>query len=123
MQSYLAISSYEVLSENRGNAVKTFISGLDYLAIIDDKQLTESIYKIFLQYFDIIISQKNAELVRELLSELLQKGFKNEYEFFEPYQIAANYWLKEKDRELVLDTLNPEVREIVEEIINKAGHI
>jgi len=62
MQSYLAISSDEVLNENRGNAVKTFNRGLDYLAMIDDKQLTESINKIFLQYFDKIISQKNAEL-------------------------------------------------------------
>ncbi len=107
------------MSENRGNAVKTFNRGLDNLEMIDNKQLTESIYKIFLQYFEIIISQKNAELVIELLSKLSQKGLKEQYEFLDPYRIAANYWLEEKDRELVLDTLNPEVREIVQKIIKK----
>ena len=119
LQSYLVISSDEVLSENRGNAVKTFNRGLEYLEMVYSEKLSESINKFLIQYFDIIISQKNSELVNELLSKLLQKGLKNEYEFLEPYRIAAEYWLKDKDRELVLDILNPEVREIVQKIIEK----
>ncbi len=119
MLSNIAISANEFLNENIGNSLKTFKQGLDYLEMAENKQISDMIKNILILYFDTIISPKNAKLVNEFLSEILQKGFKNQYEFLESYRIATEYWLKEKDKELVLDSLNPEVREIVEKIINK----
>lgn len=51
--------------------------------------------------------------------ERLREGGLDEYaELLEPFRIAVEYWQRDRDAE-VLDRLNPEVRELVEDVIER----
>jgi DNA-binding MarR family transcriptional regulator len=61
---------------------------------------------------------ETAPLLAELLDVLRERGLDRFVGELEPFARAAEYWQKGDDAE-VLDRLNPEVREIVEEIIRR----
>jgi len=57
-------------------------------------------------------------LCSQFFEVMRERGMERELGVLEPFAKAVEYWQKDKDAE-VLDRLNPEVREIIEEIIRK----
>ena len=65
-------------------------------------------------------TEDQAELCTELLDAMRERGMERELGLLEPFAKAVEYWQKGRDAE-VLDRLNPEMREIVEQIIRGEG--
>lgn len=69
-------------------------------------------------FFEHLATYGTATLYAEFLDAIRARGMDRELPLLEPFVKAAEYWQKGRDAE-VLDRLNPEVREIVEEIIRR----
>jgi tetratricopeptide (TPR) repeat protein len=63
--------------------------------------------------------KENTPFFDEILGILKKKKLQEEIGLLQPYAIACEYWQKDEDAE-VLEKLNPELREMVETIINKS---
>ena len=74
----------------------------------------------FTWFFRVAAREQSAALCAELLDAMRERGMERELAFLEPFAKAVEYWQKGKDAE-VLDRLNPEMREIVEQIIRGEG--
>lgn len=119
VRAYLAVSCRNVLGTNAGVAKETFASALKYLLRVKQEELRKITGEVLIDYFRKIVSEKRFGIVKELLSMAQEKGLKDEVALLQPFVTANLYWEKGRDAE-VLDRLNPEVREIVEEIIKRA---
>jgi tetratricopeptide (TPR) repeat protein len=64
-------------------------------------------------------SKEKMNLFNEIIEILKKKKLDTEIALFQPYSIACEYWQKNGDSE-ILERLNPELREMVEAIINQS---
>ena len=67
-----------------------------------------------------VLSRQRVQFYEGILVLLHERGLKDEAELLTPFTIAAEYWENGDDAE-VLDRLNPEVRKLVEQIIEAAA--
>ncbi|HEX9655171.1 MAG TPA: hypothetical protein VGA99_15800, partial [bacterium] len=113
------ISSERIVNSNFGEGKAAFSFALESMSKVNNKQFAEDIAQIFVLYFSKVVSEQRVDVVKELFAMMVEKGLIAEQVFIDPFRIALTYWEKGKDAE-VLDRLNPEVREIVEQIIRNA---
>ena len=71
------------------------------------------------EFFGNFVSKQHAGLFFDFYDILKEKTLEEEVRLLSPFAIACEYWEKNEDAE-VLDRLNPEWREVVEDIIKKS---
>ncbi len=99
-------------AENLGDARELFTDALDYLP----KAHIKSSRKALVRFFSAVLTERTAPFCAQLFDAMREQNMENELNLLAAFVTATDYWLKGKDEE-VLDRLNPEVREIVEDII------
>jgi tetratricopeptide (TPR) repeat protein len=115
VQALLDSTLEHMTLKNIGEVHGLFEKALALKSQLDEKNWNERLLKFFKDF----ISKENTIYFYELYNILNEKSFEEEVELLSPFAIASEYWQKNEDAE-VLDRLNPEVREIVEEIIKKS---
>jgi tetratricopeptide (TPR) repeat protein len=98
--------------ENRGHARRQFDDALDYIP----RAKSELVRTELVNFFRGMAKEKTAGLCGEFLDAMRQRDLKDEVDTLEPFAIAVRYWQEGKNEE-VLDRLNPELRELVAEIV------
>ncbi len=103
-----------IKAENIGQARNMFSLALDQLPRArEDLALHE-----FFTFFKNVLIEQTAGICAELFSLMQKRNLEKLLGVLEPVGKAVEYWQKDKQaRDEVLDRLNPEVREVVEAII------
>ena len=104
--------------DNRGDAGRAFSSVIEWL----HRAAIERRLRALVIFFRDALQEKTAELCKALLDDLAAGGFTEEVELLAPFREAVDYWTSGRNAE-ILDRLNPELRKLVEAIINEAGDI
>lgn len=94
---------------------RLFSEALDHVTLASD----ELVWREIARYFMATVSEATAALCEELFEMIRQRAMEQELDLLEPFVVAVEFWRRDRDPE-VLDRLNPEVREIVEEIVENA---
>ena len=105
----------EIKEKNMGSVKKTFIKYLSYKKYIAKEKWSEYLIDLFGSF----LGRENIEIYFELERILRKQGNEDDLKLLFPIAKAFEYWSKNEDAE-VLDRLNPEVREVVEDILKKA---
>lgn len=108
--AYLAQVSLN--DENYGDTKEIFDEIIEYIPQIR----IDLVQRVLVLFFTDSLDKNTADVCSELLLKIQKKSFFNEEEFLLPFQYAIDYWLNNNNEE-ILDRLNPELREIVEQII------
>jgi hypothetical protein len=85
--------------------------GPDLLGPDERREVVVSLAKEFLE-------ETTADFFWQVLADLREQGLGEDAEALAPIEAAVEYWQREGD-EAVLERLNPEVREITEEIVRR----
>ena len=107
-----------IAEDNRGDASRAFSSVLEWL----HRAAIERRHRALAFFFRDALQENTAELCKALLDDLAAGGFTEEVELLAPFREAVDYWTAGRNAE-ILDRLNPELRKLVEAIINEAGVI
>jgi len=105
-----------IRNRNMGLAIKLYGAILDQQKLLGKEEYSE----IVVNLFESIVNEQNMEICEQLFNMIKERNLMDIYELLTPYAKAVEFW-KEKDenkRAEILDTLNPELRQIVEEIIH-----
>ena len=115
---YLSLLVQQI-KESNYSAIKQSISKIiENLKQIKEKELIREVVENLIKMIRIVLSPQKKDMMRQLF-DLMQENTSSELsEIMEPYRIANDYWLNDNDQE-ILDQLNPEMREIVEQIIEQ----
>jgi hypothetical protein len=97
---------------NFGNARNFFHDALDRMPNVEQSVATRELTDFFRRS----AREKTAGLCAGFLDEMRDRRLEHEVGVLEPFARAVEYWQSDEDAE-VLDRLNPEVREVVEQII------
>ena len=116
LKTLLKVSENALKDNNVGNSKSNFEEALECMNNIEEEGTRMDAYRFFTNYFRGISIKSNSREIIELISILEKRKLRDIKEILEPFNIAATYWIKKNDPE-ILDRLNPEVREIVEKII------
>jgi tetratricopeptide (TPR) repeat protein len=116
LHAVLDLTAKYIAQNDTGQAIGRFREVLEYKSQLEEKAWRERL----LLFFDKVVSERNVPVFFELYDSLIEKSLEEEIELLRPFAIACEYWRKNEDAE-VLDRLNPEVREVVEDIIRKSG--
>lgn len=111
IQIALIASMVAVYSDDRGRAREHFIKILE-----SSGACREFAREAILLFFRKIAEERTAEQLAIFLDMMRERSMADELEMLMPFAKAVEYWQKGKDEE-VLDRLNPEIREMVEKII------
>ncbi|MDY6989903.1 MAG: hypothetical protein SWQ30_17815, partial [Thermodesulfobacteriota bacterium] len=107
-----------VKTDNRGQARELFKSALDKLPLAREDVAVEELSS----FFRSVSREETASICGDMFALMEEQELDQAVGVLEPFRIAIAYWQAgKKDREEVLDRLNPEVREIVEAIIQGKG--
>lgn len=98
--------------KNFGKAKQLFKQTLQLKSQVYDKLW----HQLLVEFFSNFIAKYHSEFFFELYELLKKNSLQEEAELLKPMAIVCDYWQKEEDAE-VLDRLNPELRELVEDII------
>jgi tetratricopeptide (TPR) repeat protein len=105
---------FAVQADNRGQARALFETVLQKLPLAREDLATKEL----VSFFGNVLREKTASICGDMFALMEEQKLDQAVGVLEPFRIAITYWQAEKkDREEVLDRLNPEVREIVEAII------
>jgi hypothetical protein len=85
--------------------------GPDLFGPDERREVVVSLAKEFLE-------ETTADFFWQVLADLREQGLGEDAEALAPIEAAVEYWQREGD-EAVLERLNPEVREITEEIVRR----
>jgi len=105
-----------IRNRNMGLAIKLYGAILDQQKLLGKEEYSE----IVVNLFESIVNEQNMEICEQLFNMIKERNLMDIYELLTPFAKAVDFW-KEKDenkRAEILDTLNPELRQIVEEIIH-----
>jgi hypothetical protein len=102
-----------IVAGNHGDALQAFAAALDQLPQAERPRALEEL----VDFFRLVTREDTTGLCAQFLDALRERGMEEELATLEPFAKAVEYWQKGKDAE-VLDRLNPEVRRIVEQIVN-----
>jgi hypothetical protein len=105
-----------ILKENIGSAKDAFSSAIIYFQKIKKEENKKKINTRLIQHFQQMLKAKRFDIFNGFIDILVRNKMNDERELLDTLIIANNYFLNNKDAE-ILDRLNPEVRDIVEEII------
>ena len=119
VRAYLILSRRNISEGNDAAGLHAFSSAIGYLYEVGAEPIRKDAANSIVEYFRKIVSKMRVGLFKDLIAALNNAGAKDELLLLEPFIIANKFWETGEDRE-VLDRLNPEMREIVEEIIRKA---
>jgi len=100
--------------DDYGSAREAFARALDAVG----KAEKDLVWHSMGAFWSSVAGDTCARICQEFLDMMRARGMEGELAVLEPYVRAVEYWQKGRDAE-VLDRLNPEVREIVEEIIRR----
>ena len=120
VRAYLILSRRNISEGNDAAGLHAFSSAIGHLYEVGAEPIRKDAASAIVDYFRKIVSKMRVGLFKDLIGILSNSGAKDELMLLEPFIIANNFWETGEDSE-VLDRLNPEMREIVEEIIRKAG--
>ena len=101
-------------ADNVGHARTLFLEALDRVEEAGDCHLVCE----FHEFFRLVTRESRRAVCGEFLEEMRRRGMERELGILDPFAHALEYWGRGKDAE-VLDRLNPEVREVVEEIVRR----
>ncbi len=110
--AYFDKTSSDIQKENWGSAKEDFASSIE----IQEKLTNETVQKSLLNFFNSFISPNRIDLFEQFIQILKEHKSEETLEFLNPFIIVNQYWKQNNDQE-VIDRLNPEVREIVEQIL------
>ncbi|MCK4821061.1 hypothetical protein KA005_35180, partial [bacterium] len=103
-----------VKTENIGQARNMFELALDQVPIAREDLALHELFT----FFKNVLKEQTAGICAELIGHMQKRNLDRLLGVLEPISKAIEYWQKdEKTRDEVLDRLNPEVREVVEAII------
>lgn len=102
--------------EDRAYAVELFSKALDHV----DLAKTDGVLENAIRFFARVTREETAATCGDLLETLEQHQLSEELGALAPFKLAVEYWRRDHEHE-VLDRLNPEVREIVESIIQQGS--
>jgi tetratricopeptide (TPR) repeat protein len=105
----------EVFAQNNGQAEKLFDSFLSYKNVAGKQEWVEALLGLFAAFF----SKSRTEIYFKMEEMLREKGGHEQVRLLRPISKAYEFWRSGENPE-ILDRLNPEVREIVEEILTIA---
>ena len=104
----------QIRAQNIGEVRKLFNKFLSYMSTFKEQER----HNFLLQFFNSFLSKHNVALYYELENMLREYGSGDELKLLFPISKVYEYWKSGEDAE-VLDRLNPEVREVVEDILTK----
>jgi len=107
---------HSIINKNIDLALKLYGDLLDQHKLLGKEDYSE----IVVNLFESIVEEQNIEICEQMLNMIKDRNLMDIYELLTPFAKAIEFW-KEKDenkRAEILDTLNPELREIVEAIIH-----
>jgi len=119
LKTYIDCIKVEINQQNMGQIKKLFNDFLYYTSIFKRKE--DWRFYIF-QLFYSFLSKNNVTIYFELEKILKEHAAKDELKFLFSISKVYEYWQKNDDPE-VLDRLNPEDREVVEDILAQAERI
>ncbi len=114
MQSLLNRVLNQLEQKNFGKAKQLFKQTLQLKSQVYDQLW----HQVLVEFFSNFIANKHSEFFFELYELLMENSLQEEAELLKPMAIVCDYWQKGEDAE-VLDRLNPELRELVEDIIKR----
>ena len=106
----------QIQYQNLGQVKEIFNKFLSYKQEVPGEQWQQYLLKLFKSF----LAKQNVAIYIELEQLLLDQGAQDDLQLLFPISRVYEYWRQNEDPE-VLDRLNPEVREIVEEILEQAG--
>ncbi|MGD2092776.1 MAG: ATP-binding protein [Candidatus Aminicenantes bacterium] len=112
IQSLLNRALKQLEQKNFGKAKQFFMQTLQLKSRVYDQLW----HQVLVEFFSNFITKYHCEFFFELYELLKKKSLQEEAELLRPMAIVCDYWQKGEDAE-VLDRLNPELRELVEDII------
>lgn len=101
--------------KNFGKSTQLFKQTLQLKSRVYDKLW----HQVLVEFFSNFIAKNHSEFFFELYELLKKESLQKEAELLKPMAFVCEYWQKGEDAE-VLDRLNPELRELVEDIIKKS---
>jgi hypothetical protein len=102
-----------VAADNLGFAREQFQAALDRFEQAAEEHRSEELTSFLEQ----MAREEDAGILAEFFETMRERGMEDELGVLTPYVRAVEYWRTDKDKEQVLDRLNPEVRELVEAIL------
>jgi len=102
----------EIHNSNIGEVKNIFLKLLSYKNFIETSKWSEYLLDLVKAF----LSKNNLDIYKQLEKILQDKKLDDELKLLLPITKVYEYWSKQEDAE-VLDRLNPEVREVVEDIL------
>ncbi|MCI0513435.1 AAA family ATPase [candidate division KSB1 bacterium] len=115
VQSLFDTTLIQIQAQNLGQAKTRFTEALNLKTVLD----AESWKKKLIDFFNQLTTQNQVSIFRVLYQILSRPEHAVEIELLQPFALACDYW-GNGDNPKVMDELNPELREIVEKIIQKS---
>jgi hypothetical protein len=112
IRSLLNRALRQLEQKNFGKAKQLFMQTLQLKSQVSDQLW----HQVLVEFFSNFIAKYHCEFFFELYELLKKKSLQKEAELLKPMAVVCDYWQKGEDAE-VLDRLNPELRELVEDII------
>lgn len=110
----LARCRFAVESADVGAAFRFFRQAMNLWAISDHKAARPTI----VAFFKLVSKNVNSSICSKLLELMIERKMQDELLLVGPFLLAVDYWQNGRNAE-ILDQLNPEIREVVEEIIRR----
>jgi tetratricopeptide (TPR) repeat protein len=107
----------EINIQNYGHAKDIFMSALEKSSMAKEDVMKRE----YIRFFINILSENTVSICDEYIELLDKQKLTAITQVLEPFKSAITYWkTDEKDRDEFLDRINPEMREVVEELIQKS---
>jgi tetratricopeptide (TPR) repeat protein len=116
----LNASLHEAKQENGSISRAYFTAAAERFLELSDSRYSDTATQHFFHFFKHLSDLRQHRLSSSFLAMFDAFGLVRLHKLLFPFEIANRYWESNQDSE-ILDRLNPEIREIVEELILKGG--